>query len=419
MNTLVDITDIESETPIIMEVSAYSLIHLKLKFLTAIMRSKVEIDNTLISIECFTRELHDNKSRSDVYSENAVANEIKKESVIRFSIAGDVWCEINTLKKNGGDILPKCISVNLYDMFNMLDNSKDELISMWIDESSNELVLNSFYNEDLDFDELEVRLPIHSAWDFPIDRSNDQPEPSTVINISAVTTFSVLKELNIENKCENLYFVFDDGKLSLVSEYNGVYAKLEMKENDLIDFGSCKSFVLPFGLFYLMSSTGQITPIRIEIYNEFIWLKAEGYTFKIALNYVEYDLSVFNNVDSEKIFVMNSEQGFAAIEKVTNLNSATDHTEITYEKVSNGVADFIATIPGRMKIFVRAIVATLSDVSISFDGLVFRDMFTKNGVDAIAIWRKPDAKLLASYETGVHRKVIVYDHNEFMKFRTK
>ena len=404
--TNIDITEVVDESPIVMTISAFSNIQQRLKFLSAIMRTKEESDSRVVRIESYRREMKTDST--------------KTESVVRFTIDSDVWCEINTLKRVGGDILPKCISVNLYSLFNMLDNSREEMVSMWIDDDTNELVVNSFYNPDLDRDELEIRLPIIDSWVDPIINIDDRDEPSSVILLSPITTFSALKELNIENKTDYIQFIVTDGKLSLASEYHGIITHIEPNEFVNDDFGNMKSFALPFGLFYLMSSTGQVDVLRLEVHDGYVYLHTDDYGFRYQLVDVDLvNMSELSTNGMEKIFIIDSDQGFATIEKVTNLNCVSDYTEITYEKIANGLADFSANIEGKIKIYATAILATLSDVKVQFDGNVFRDMFTKNGVDVLAVNQLPGGRLYIGYTNAAVTKSVYYDHTKFMKYRTQ
>lgn len=405
MSGITDIIEVTDTSPVVMTISAFSNINQRLKFLSAIMRTKEESDSRIVRIESYRREMKTDPS--------------KIESVIRFSIDADVWCEINTMKRVGGEILPKCIAVNLYNVFNMLDNSRDEMISMWIDDESNELVLNSFYNSDLDRDELEVRLPIIESWTDPEIVKDERGDATTIITVSPVTTYSALKELNIENKTDYIQFLVKDGKLSLGSYYHGIITIIDPVEFSNDDFGDMKSFAIPFGLFYLMVSTGQIEPLRIEIHDGYVFLQTTDYGFKYILQDITLiDVNSQSNDGAEKIFIMDSDQGFATIEKVTNLNCITEFTEVTYEKITDGLADFIADIDGKMKIYSTAILATLSDKQIKFDGNVFRDMFSKNGVDVLAVNLLPDGRLYVGYTTAAVNKTVYYDHTKFMEYRT-
>jgi hypothetical protein len=83
----------------------------------------------------------------------------------------------------------------------------------------------------------------------------------------------------------------------------------------------------------------------------------------------------------------------------------------------DGVADFVAKIDNRMTIYVRALLATISDQQIKFDGNIFRDLFTNNGVDAIGINRLADGRLYISYESATHYRTVIYDHEKFMEYR--
>lgn len=404
MSETTDIIEIADESPIVMTISAFSNINQRLKFLSAIMRTKEESESRIVRIEPYKRELKTDPT--------------KTESVIRFSIDADVWCEITTMKRVGGDILPKCVAVNLYNVFNMLDNSREEMISMWIDDDANELVLNSFYNPDLDRDELEVRLPIIESWIDPVINKDERGDADSVIVLSPVTTFSALKELNIENKADYIQFLIHDGKLSLGSYYHGITTIIEPTEFANDDFGNMKSFALPFGLFYLMVSTGQIEPLRLEVHDGYVYLQTTDYSFRYTLSDVELiNTTELSSEGAEKIFIIDSDQGFATIEKATNLNCVTEFTELTYEKVSEGLADFSADLGGKMKIYATAILATLSDKKVKFDGNVFRDMFSKNGVDALAVNLLPNGLLYIGYKTATVAKSVYYDHTQFMEFR--
>lgn len=72
-----------------------------------------------------------------------------------------------------------------------------------------------------------------------------------------------------------------------------------------------------------------------------------------------------------------------------------------------------------MKIYVLAVLATMSDTRVSFDGSVFRDMFTKNGIDAIAINHTSEGLLYVAYETTVLSKTVLYNHDVFMEYRNR
>ena len=208
------------------------------------------------------------------------------------------------------------------------------MISLRID--NDQLVVGSFYNENMDADELEVYLPI-SKIDDSLSLIIDTDELVTSIDITPITAFQILKELNIENKTTNILIQFNSGKISFVSEYNGIISKIVPKDLIDIDFGDVQSFSMPFTFFYLMVSTGEINGVKFLVYNKYVTLKTELYSFNIPITHVNNNL-VENVVEFDKIFVMDTDQGFSAIEKITSINQTKYINEITYEKVMDGLS---------------------------------------------------------------------------------
>ena len=388
--------------PIVMEVSAFSNIHQKLRYLATALRNQDEADTSLVYIECFNRT--DETTGKDM-------------SVIRFRSSLEMWCEINPVKKYGGAILDRNVAVNLYDLYNMVENCKDELISFWIDDESDELVVTSFYNETLDADELEIRLPIREK-DFGVSDFGTDSEPDFTVSLSSIVTWSAIKELNVEKKAELVNFVFDEGKLSLSTDYHGTMVRIRHKELKDVDFGdNARSFSIPFNIFNLMTSTGQVKDIEIKVFPKFVVLDTDEYSFRYWFNdNVWIDTSAFES-KTKAVFIISSDDGMASIDKINQINSHAKSIEITYEKVQDGTADFSAEFDGRMKTFVRIGCATLSDTMVKFDGYVFKSLFTDTGVDAIAVTQADDGRLVMDYENSLLFKTVVYDHAKFMEYR--
>lgn len=390
-----DMNIIEDDSINVMELSSFSNMHMLLKYLVSVVRTESESESIQLTINPYIDKNNHRK--------------------VQFIVNNMIWCEIFILDKFAGVILDKTVSVNLYDFYHIIDNCRDEMISLRID--NDQLVVGSFYNENMDADELEVYLPI-SKIDDSLSLIIDTDELVTSIDITPITAFQILKELNIENKTTNILIQFNSGKISFVSEYNGIISKIVPKDLIDIDFGDAQSFSMPFTFFYLMVSTGEINGVKFLVYNKYVTLKTELYSFNIPITHV-HDNIVENVGEFDKIFVMDTDQGFSAIEKITSINQTKYINEITYEKVMDGVADFVAKIDNRMTIYVRALLATISDQQIKFDGNIFRDLFTNNGVDAIGINRLADGRLYISYESATHYRTVIYDHEKFMKFRVE
>jgi hypothetical protein len=199
------------------------------------------------------------------------------------------------------------------------------------------------------------------------------------------------------------------------SLYNGVSSRITMKEMTGFDYGDIKNFSIPFNLFYLMSSSGDVSDLSIDIFGNIIWVKADCYSFKYELTTeptkIDYD------VKSEPVFIMNTEDGFTMIDKLNKINATEIPTLIEYEKISDGIADFIVHVQDRMTIYIRSVLATLSDSKIVFDGNLFYDIFANSGVDAISINKIDDDTLYISYENGYMYKDVIYSHNQFVEYR--
>ena len=389
-----------TNTPPVMEVTAFSNIHQRLRYLATPLRDEEEAKNTLLYIECFTRQ--------DTTG--------KEASIIRFRTDMEMWCEINPVKKYGGTLLPKNVAVTLFDLYNMVECCKDELISFWIDDETNELVVTSFYNDTIDTDELEVRFPIRKSG-FVASDLDTTTEPLITINLSSTVTWTTMKELSFEQKADSVHFRFTNGKLALYSDFNGIVTRLEHKELKDVDFVGAHDFVIPFTVFHLMTSTGQVTGTDIKLYNDYIIVDADGYSFRYVLTKEsDIDTSVFN-LPHEAVFIINSDDGMASIEKINQINAHSKCVVVKYEKVHDGMADFTSEFDGRMKTFVRIGLATLSENPIEFDGRAFKSMFTETGVDAIAVDAIDDNRLFIGYENAYLFKAVVYDHVKFVEYR--
>lgn len=386
--------------PIVMEISSFTNIADKLNFIASGIRTKEEADNELVSIESY-------KVTDDTG---------KEKSVVRFSSSGESWFELNTIKKYGGDILPKSVSVNLYDLFTTIDNCREQAISFWIDFEVNELVVTSFYAPNFDADELEVRLPINSMWDGVINKNKPDINPLFNVKISPTVAFSLLKELNMQNKTEYINVVFNNGKVSFVVEQNGVMCRMRMKEHDVLYFYGAYDVQIPFSLFYLMASTGNIQGIDLSVYPQgLLWVTSEGYSFRYFMHDVPRVDTSLLDVTRKPIFVIEPEMAMSVIEKINKINNFNNTNEITYEYVDKGIADFYANTNGRMKVYSRAMLATLDETPIKFDGYLFKDMFTNTGVDAISVDLGENGNIMISYETSIMYKDVSYNHIKFME----
>jgi len=402
---------VKVEEPTVMEISGYCMLHQKLNYLTSELTTKAEADVKTVTIQSYKRPV-------DVKDKKTGLMRREIESVVRFKTDSKAWFEVNTLKEYGGDILPFEVTVNLYDVFALVDQSKTEMVSFWIDEEVNELVMTSYYIPELDYDELEVRLPIHNRCAVELDTIEQPTKPNTTLKISPSAIFTTLREINIENQCEYLHFKFNDGMLYLMAEYHGVQSMVELKEQADFDYGSATDFKLPFGVFFMMGSTGSLDDLSIDLYDEYVITSMEEYSFKVPRIPSELDLDRIMSIlpkDHEPVFVVDPTTAFSSLEKLIKISSA-DYHEIEYNKVENGVADLVLVVPNRAVITNRMSMATIKDEKVKFDGELFMDLFNDNNVTGVAL-HSIDGVYVIKYDTALLHKTMIYDHNAFIEYR--
>jgi hypothetical protein len=116
----------EQNTPKVMYISKISQIQEKLNFLAQSLNSEEQAEKDKIFMEFFPS-----------------TREGDSVNIIRFSTRNGVYSEVNTVDKFKGEILERNIAVNLFDLYNIVSFC-DETICFWIDEETNELVVNSY-----------------------------------------------------------------------------------------------------------------------------------------------------------------------------------------------------------------------------------------------------------------------------------
>jgi hypothetical protein len=410
-----DISVFEVNEPNVMVVSSFSSIALKLNFLATALSDEDKANNTLVYIECFTRRDGEDDER-----------------VIRFSTDDGIWTEINPLHKHSSKLLESNVAVNLYDLYNVIGNCEDDLISFWIDSDDNELVINAWYNPDIEADELEVRLPIHKSKFDKVDRIVSTDIDSAAIEcefaLDGTACYTTANQLNSEHNVDGVHVSIGGGKLSFWSEYNGLLTKLEMKEDlDRVYDYTDISFYIPFNIYNLMVSTGEIKELLcrvVKVDDSYVLnLSAGGYEFSVDVTEsTDINLNTFDELDAdamEKLLIIDVKQFNAVMGKINKLNAPSPMSEIAIDRVDDAVVDFMVSYENRFDVNVRTYVATLSEVMepVKIDGRLFTELIEKSGVDAFAVYRLHNGLLYIKYENAVSFKSILYNHDKFMSYR--
>lgn len=394
-----------TQTPTVMTVSAFSGISQKLNFLAQAIKNESDAETRKLYIECFKEDRKINGAWEPV-------------NVIRFSIDCDIWTEIHPYDKKDGDILPKNIAVNLFDFFNIVDNCKDDMISFWIDEDgeSPEIVINSFYNEHRNQDELEVRMPIHDI-DFPTrDLVDEDSDAVFTFELAPIVLYTVMAELNIENRTDGLSIIIDNGKLKFQSNYNGYKVHLDFNEHaDINYFIQNASVFIPFNIMSLISGSGSITSLKFIVTDTHVIVNTDDYKFSYKIEKTSTKFSI--DVEAEDFLVCESELMRHVGGLINRLNKSSNFGELVISKIDEFTAEITCHNKDRYKISVYSDFAVLSDNSLTIDSRIFERIFTKNMVDAIAVQICKNGDAFIKIVTPVYVKILMYNNEEFSNYR--
>lgn len=375
----------------------------KMRLLASSIVDAADGDKKLLYIECYTK-LVDGQT-------------IK---MVRLSDDYGTWCEFSPHDKIDGDILETSVAVNLYDFYNATDNCFSEIVTIWIDSESNELVFNSFYNPRIDMDELEIRFKIFNMG-FPLRKLTDDTGRAVInsFSLDAMTSSQIMKELNVEKATDGVSVIVRDGRISFQSDYNGFITRLYIKSMAEQIFIDDLDIFIPFNVFQMMISTGHIYALQFSIYDgNILVLKTEEYGFR----YVYSDKTATPVSDdylnkASDYFVIESDIADSSFGLINRLNKSGNVTNLLIEKVDEYSADITCNIKDRMSISVRTDLAMLSDTPVTVDSDIFERMICKTGTDAVRVKLIDPSTIYVRVETQQTIRDMIYDHNRFSIFR--
>lgn len=375
----------------------------KMRLIASSIVDAADGDKKLLYIECYTK--------------NVDGQTIK---MVRLSDDYGTWCEFSPHDKIDGDILETSVAVNLYDFYNATDNCFSEIITIWIDEESNELVFNSFYNPRIDMDELEIRFAIAKKG-FPLRTLNENPDLAVLnsFSLDAMTSSQIMKELNVEKATDGVSVIVRDGRISFQSDYNGFITRLYIKSMSEQLFTSDLDIFIPFNVFQMMISTGHIYALQFSIYEgNILILKTEEYGFRYV-----YSSKTATPVSDDYLkgatdyFVIESDIADSSFGLINRLNKSGNVTNLLIEKVDEYSADITCNIKDRMSISVRTDLAMLSDISVTVDSDIFERMICKTGTDAVRVKLIEPSTVYVRVENQQTIRDMIYDHSRFSIFR--
>ena len=373
----------ESEIKV-MQISPYSGIATKLSFLAKLIMTDLQADSEQLHIECYDND---------------------GTKTIRLSNNTGICTEVFPYDKIKGTLLNKNITVNLYDFYNIADNCLDEMISLWIDEETNELVFNSYYNETKDLDEVEFRIKIINAYD-GLRNYIQGSDLFTKITIDQITINQILSNLNYDSLTDGFNIAVHDGKMLFHSSYKGVETDLIVKMSQNIDSADCTVFI-PFTLFNLMASTGQITPLELSLYsNNILELHANEYHFIMPIDKIVTP-NLVNEDQYKDYFVIDAKLFEDTLKLLNKMTQQSKSHLITFEKVNETHADITNVYDNRYTASIRTDLAMLSDDILAMDSMLLYQIIAKNSTDAIRV-KYNEKDVFIKYENVMIIKTTVY-----------
>lgn len=381
--------------PSIMFISKLSGVQERLNFLAQGLVDEKSAETDKVYIECFK------------------AGSKSPTNTVLFSSDLGISSDVTTVDSLNGAILEKSIAVNMFDLFNIVSVC-DEIISLYIDSESNELVIGSYYNKDNDFDELEVRLPILAEG---FVRKHHIPKDSekilAAVTLDNIIMYSMIKELDIQNRSEGIVFDFKNGSFSLESSIPGLDVRYFIKSQEAIKYPNDFSRFIPMSLFKLIVGSGEMQGVTFNFYADYVYVDTSDYDF--CYMYTKEPIIIQESSENaEDGFVIDVEQFQFHLKLLNQLHASSPDGGVVFERVQDGEADISAEYPGRYNATSRARLAMLTEKPIRFNGALFFDLFDKSGLDAIAIKILPNGTIYNSIENYLIRKEMFYRHEEYI-----
>lgn len=388
----------EEKSPKVMFISKISGIQEKLTFLAQSLNNEADAEKEKIYIEVFPAKKSDGI-----------------ENKIRFSTKTGVYSEITAVDKFDGDVIEDSIAVNLFDFYNIISLC-DETISLWIDTDSNELVIDSYYDEVNDIDELEVRLPIletNVKTDCNIPEATDKPELK--VHIKPVDMYSILKETNILNTTEYVNFVSKDNKLYITTTdpTGAVDIVLHLKSLSKQEFPIEFSRTIPISILRLIAGSGEMFGLDFNFFMDYLYVETNAYTF--SYRYENFPKEIGKMVSRFLVVEENAKDGFIVEAETFNMHLGLLNkmnvlgAPIKVEKVDDKTMDMSIVSDGRYSISSRIKLAMLTDSAMMIDGHLFQDLFDKSGVDALKFSIIKDG-IYCKIENNMIIKEVFYNH---------
>lgn len=306
------------------------------------------------------------------------------------------------------------VTVNLYQLFNLVDVC-DELIDIAVE--GDELVVSSFFNQELSVFEMVTKIPI-------VDEFEATPDMGDHIE---TITFNQLNLGTIKNEFHNykseggFYMVSANGNLKFYFSENGIESELIITEfQEYVMESDFTKFVSFRILELLLGAGGGLEGHKVDIYTNGIGLK-DGNLEIIAIDThtSEFQIPNLKGKDSlEKLFVFETDKFLSILDLSKRINKTTPAATFTLTSVpsTDGEEDTISVISengGAMPIKSEVGMGVVEAISATIDiepSIIF-NILKATGVKYITLYRdSTNNKLALDYKNAVLEKKLSYDH---------
>ena len=380
----------EEKDPIVMKFSEFGGLQNKMNFLTQPIRDEKEAENSRLYIECYEED---------------------GKKTVRLS--NDMIVSAKVYPFGDSPILDRNVCVNMFDFYNVIKQCASELISIWIDdedESNPELVINSYYNADKDYDELEVRLKIHDMGfeKRDIDLSSKAGEMRCV-SLDNIAASAIIKHTNIFDKAKNITFVVKDGKMSFECDAGGLKSVATYKTSEDAPGAEDIRVTMPYDMFVLMTGTGSVGTNKIYISEDgsTLYCKTPEYDFMCDLPDPEDPVENLYD-EADPYMTIDPEYAKYALGIMNRCNAPSKDFTLLIEPVDKVTADMTYVFADRYSISVRGGLAMEGTRNITIPGDMFEEVFKAARTDAVSFRIKGDT-LYIKYDTALVLRFIVYE----------
>jgi hypothetical protein len=368
--------------------------------------SKYAIVNIINYLETTVKD-QDKSDQEKLYIEPVI---IDGDRSVLFRTDSGISATSPTYNKKSGDLLDKCVAVNLYEFYNIVKCS-DDIINLTI--RGEHLVASSYYSEYDEFDQLEVDLKILESYEPNPSNTVDLVISKAEFKLTVINKHYINNHLNLSDNIEELNVSRVGGKLYLTTLKDGVSISLLVKditvEEDLPDF----SFNIHSYFIRLIFTSGTHDTTTFKICNDGLKFDMDNYTGNMPITFDGDAISIPDELnDDSKFMVIEGDSWVSFSTLITRLTMGKDHSNLSIIYADDHHCDYSVNY-GDFNIAMRNQAAMLRDGTITFDSRLFHALTKDFDIDAFTLYFE-DGIVKMKVEDGAVIKYVEYDHKKYV-----